>query len=358
MSELRTMLADTVMRLFSDMSKSGSNEWDPLEALGLPSLMLSESSGGFNGQWQDAVLVAKQMGHYAIAQPLIETMLGRFALHAAGHTCFQGKLSIAHCDRATLAQPQQPPYRLTTELQNIPWGQNEPIVISGQYRQRYFIALLRPDETTRQIHRTNTANEPRTDLLLDATPLEALHWCEQPINLYHLGALLRCAQTAGALDRLVELSVRYTTEREQFGRPISKFQVIQHDIAQLAEQAAAVNCAAEAAARALDHEGSSDDALFEIAAAKLRANMAIAQATGIAHQVHGAIGFTEEHQLHRFTRRLFAWRSEYGSDRFWANLLGQWCLDARPEGLWQTITARGDRQMKIPAPTQSARAGS
>ncbi|MFT5711127.1 MAG: acyl-CoA dehydrogenase [Halioglobus sp.] len=344
MSELRTMLADTVTRLFIDISQSESSNWEPLEELGLPSLMLDEASGGFNGQWQDAVLVARKTGYYAIAQPLIETIIGRFALHYAGHSDFQGPLSIAHCDSVNLTQ-QQHCHELTAKLRHIPGEQGKPVVISGQYQQRNFIALLQPDESIRQLHRTNIADEPRTDLLLQNTPLQALYWVDQSINLYHLGALLRSAQIAGALDKLVKMSVQYSTEREQFGRPISKFQVIQHNISQLAEQAAAVICATEAAARAVDQEGCSD-ALFEIASAKLRANIAIPLATSIAHQIHGAIGFTEEHRLHLFTRRLFAWRSEYGNDRFWANLLGQWCLDARSQGLWQAITARSDRQMK------------
>ncbi len=346
MSELRTMLADTVTRLFSDISESESSNWESLEALGLPSLMLDEDSGGFNGQWQDAVLVARQVGHFALDQPLVETLLGRFALQHAGHSDFHGPLSIAHSDTVDITE-QQSRHVITAKLRHIPWGNTNPVVISGQHQQRHFIALLQADESIHQVHRVNTANEPRTDLVLENTPLQAFYWLDQSINLYHLAALLRCAQIAGALDRLVTMSVQYTTEREQFGRPISKFQAIQHSISQLAEQAAAVICATEAAACALDYEGNSDDALFEIAAAKLRANMAIPQATTIAHQVHGAIGFTEEHRLHLYTRRLFAWRSEYGNDRFWSNIIGQWCLDAKDDGLWQALTARSDRQMKI-----------
>ncbi|WP_019528267.1 acyl-CoA dehydrogenase family protein [Dasania marina] len=347
MSELRTILADTVTRLFSDISESGSSNWEQLEALGLPSLMLDEDSGGFNGQWQDAVLVARQLGYFAIPQPLIETILARFALQQAGHSEFEGPLSIAHCDTAKL-QLQNSQHLLTARLRHIPWGESTPIVISGQYQQRGFVALLPAEASSQQIGSTNLAAEPQAELLLENTAMQAFYWLDQPINLYHLAALMRSAQIAGALDQLVNMSVQYSSEREQFGRPLSKFQVIQHNISQLAEQAAAVLCASESAARALDCEGSSDGALFEIAASKLRANMAIPQATSIAHQLHGAIGFTEEHRLHLFTRRLLAWRSEYGSDRFWANILGQWCLDARTDGFWSSLTARSDRQMKTP----------
>jgi acyl-CoA dehydrogenase len=62
---------------------------------------------------------------------------------------------------------------------------------------------------------------------------------------------------------------------------------------------------------------------FEIAAAKLRTNMAIGTGTSIAHQVHGAIGFTHEYDLHRYTRRLMGWRSEFGNDRIGRNAPGR-----------------------------------
>ena len=92
-------------------------------------------------------------------------------------------------------------------------------------------------------------------------------------------------------------------------------------------------------------EGGAEAAEFEIAAAKLRANMAVAPATTIAHQVHGAIGFTLEHPLHHFTQRLFAWRSEFGNDRYWSTILGNTLRGLGGAGLWPFLTARGDRQV-------------
>src|SRR3546814_9024460 len=78
-----------------------------------------------------------------------------------------------------------------------------------------------------------------------------------------------------------------------------------------ATHAAAANSAAAGAAMAID--GGTDPG-FAIGAAKLRANIAAGIGTDIAHQVHGAIGFTQEFALQRFTRRLWSWRSEYGED--------------------------------------------
>ncbi|KMO27369.1 hypothetical protein VQ03_30580 [Methylobacterium tarhaniae] len=76
-----------------------------------------------------------------------------------------------------------------------------------------------------------------------------------------------------------------------------------------------------------------------VAAAKVRAGEAAGQAAAIAHQVHGAIGFTEEHRLHLYTGRLRAWRDAFGREAEWAQVLGRHLIAAGPEGLWPAITA-------------------
>jgi acyl-CoA dehydrogenase len=155
---------------------------------------------------------------------------------------------------------------------------------------------------------------------------------------FHLGALTRAALMAGALSSVLRLCVQHANDRQQFGKPIGKFQVIQHSLAVLANETAAVNCAAVAACRA----AARGDASFEIAAAKLRANRGAAAATAIAHQVHGAVGFTREHKLHFVTQLLWACRSEYGNDRYWASELGKVVAQQGPSRLWPFLTARSD----------------
>ena len=119
---------------------------------------------------------------------------------------------------------------------------------------------------------------------------------------------------AGALQAILDLAGAYAKERIAFGRPIGKFQAVQHNLARLAGEVAAANAASGSAADAIAHADAFDDAVFlEVAAAKVRAGEAAGQGAAIAHQVFGAIGFTREHILHRFTRRLWAWRDEFGS---------------------------------------------
>ncbi len=155
---------------------------------------------------------------------------------------------------------------------------------------------------------------------------------------FALMAFARTAQIAGALDAALALSVGYVNERRQFGRPLGKFQAVQQSLAGFACEAAAANCAAVGAAQALER----GDAGFEIAAAKLRANRAVEVGTTVAHQVHGAIGFTQEYCLHPLTRRLWQWRSEYGNDAYWSKRLGKLVVDAGADAFWPGLTARTD----------------
>ena len=134
------------------------------------------------------------------------------------------------------------------------------------------------------------------------------------------GAFIRVAQAAGAMDAALAMSIDYVNTRQQFGKPLGKFQAVQQVLAVFAVEAAA--------------------ALFEIACAKLRTNKAIGQATAIAHQVHGAIGFTLEYDLHNLTGPLLDWRSDHGNDAYWANVLGTKVAKMGGPGLWAEITAR------------------
>ena len=166
-------------------------------------------------------------------------------------------------------------------------------------------------------------------LMMDASPGDPMEH----------GAFAKVCMAAGALDRILEMAIDYVNTREQFGRPLAKFQAVQQSLAILAVEAAAVNSAGAGSALALDH----GDAMFEIAAAKLRTNQAIGIGTAIAHQAHGAIGFTQEYPLHPFTRRLNHWRTEYGNDRYWSEKLGSEVVKIGADELWFEVTRRSDR---------------
>jgi len=107
------------------------------------------------------------------------------------------------------------------------------------------------------------------------------------------GPCWRTAQMAGALETTLDLSTRYATERVQFGKPISAFQAIQHQLAQMAQQTGSAIVSAEAAFA----ESGEQLAAWQIAAAKVCGAEAAGSVAAMAHAVHGAIGFTHEHAL-------------------------------------------------------------
>tara|TARA_R110000850_G_scaffold149849_1_gene272320 strand:- start:87 stop:782 length:696 start_codon:yes stop_codon:yes gene_type:complete len=146
---------------------------------------------------------------------------------------------------------------------------------------------------------------------------------------------------AGAMGQALALSIEHVNTRQQFGRPLGKFQAVQQSLAVMACEVRAVEAAAAALAARLDAVGLDVAAAdFEIAAAKLRANRAVGVVTAIAHQVHGAIGFTREYELSRVTIPLMRWRGAHGNDAYWAQLLGRQVAEFGGKGLWEALTAR------------------
>jgi acyl-CoA dehydrogenase len=144
---------------------------------------------------------------------------------------------------------------------------------------------------------------------------------------------------AGGLEKVLDQSVQYSLERSQFGRPIGKFQAVQHSLAQLAGETAAAGAAADAAAEALAKSGGlGDSARAEVAAAKSRVGEAATTGAAIAHQTHGAMGFTYEHTLHHATRRLWSWRDEFGNESYWAIQLGRMVAARGADNLWPFVT--------------------
>ncbi|MBU0822896.1 MAG: hypothetical protein KKA44_02970 [Alphaproteobacteria bacterium] len=149
---------------------------------------------------------------------------------------------------------------------------------------------------------------------------------------------------AGAMGEALALSIDHVNTRQQFGRPLGKFQAVQQSLAVMACEVRAVEAAAAALAARLDAvDIDPATADFEIAAAKLRANRAVGIVTSIAHQVHGAIGFTEEYDLHRVTVPLMRWRGEHGNDAYWAARLGRQVAGFGGQGLWEALTIRSDK---------------
>jgi acyl-CoA dehydrogenase len=329
----QSLLTDAAERLFADLAARRDAEfsalWPAVEEAGFPLLLVPEGDGGFGGSWKDAFAVLRLAGYHALPLPVGEAVVATWLLNRHGLEPPAGLLTIAGRTEGKLKNGH-----FTGQVSGVPWGHEAAgivAVLNGH------VILLSVEDAVSIARQENLADEPR-DTLEFAKAAVAYAPCTA--DLLALGALIRTAQIAGAMDAALAQSVAYANDRVQFGKPIGKFQALQQNLAVFAEEAAAANCAGQAGFAAADkYDG---DAGFETAAAKLRANMAIGIGTSVAHQLHGAIGFTREYHLHPLTRRLWSWRSEFGNDRLWSQRLGEQVVAAGADAFWPNLTDRSD----------------
>ena len=333
MTSDQSLLTDAAERLFADLAARKDGEfgdlWPAIEEAGFPALLIPEGDGGFGGTWTDAFAVLRLAGYHALPLPVGEAIIASWLLNRSGLEAPAGLTTIAAQAEGKLKNG-----RFTGQVSAVPWGHEAAGILATLDGH---IILLSVADAVSIARRENLADEPRDTLEFAKA---AVAYAPSAADTLAVGALIRTAQIAGALDAALAQSVAYANERVQFGKPIAKFQALQQSLAVFAEEAAAANCAAQAAfAAAGKYDGAAE---FEIAAAKLRANMAIGIGTGIAHQTHGAIGFTREYSLHPLTRRLWSWRSEFGNDRLWSQRLGRAVVGAGADAFWQNLTERSD----------------
>jgi acyl-CoA dehydrogenase len=312
--------------------------WDAVTQAGYTSALLPEEAGGFGATPVEALGLLRVAAAHAAPIPLAETMLAAWLLARAGIAVLAGPLTVAPVRRheALALARAGDGWRLTGTATRLPWaGQAAAIAVMTKGPDGLMLACVSAKGFEVEPG-SNLAGEPRDTVTFDGSVPVAV--APSPLSLDELraaGAALRTAQIAGALSRVLPLCVSYAQTRVQFGRPIGKFQAIQQNLAIMAGQAAAAGAAADMVAEALVNRL---DPLV-IGAAKARAGEAATIAAGLAHQVHGAIGFTQEYELHHLTRRLWSWRDEFGNEAEWNAVVGRAALRAGAGELWPMITA-------------------
>ncbi|WP_416898959.1 MAG: acyl-CoA dehydrogenase family protein [Minwuia sp.] len=344
MSELRNILTDSVNGLFGDrvtkellteFDTSGGADglWDEVEAQGLTRPLVSEEKGGVGGEWRDAHVLLFAQGYHCAPLPLGETILATWLAEKSGLDVPDGAVTVID-GRGSLTLDGG---KLSGTAARVPWASKAAnAVVIAENGAGPKIGLL--DLSQAEIASgENVAKEPRNDVTLSgaAVDMKPLPNDVPADGIMLYGAMVRAAQLAGALEKVLQQAVQYANERTQFGRPIGKFQAIQQELARCAGEAAASAVIAEAPFAALD-EG--QPAEYLIAAAKARASEAAGIAASVGHQTHGAIGFTYEHSLHFATRRLWSWRSEFGGQRFWWKKLGERTVSRGADNFWPDIT--------------------
>ncbi|MFM7121243.1 MAG: acyl-CoA dehydrogenase family protein [Gammaproteobacteria bacterium] len=318
-SETRQLLIDTAERIFADHCNKAALDaaergefpaalWQTLRDNGFHELALAGSGVPLG----DTFAVLQVAARHAVPLPLTEILLANRWLDSGAQLATVGLLQGA-------------------AIIDAPWARGADVVLgidtdTGE--------LVQQGRTAGEVvPGSNMAGEARDRVTL--APGAARSVQSEPA--FELIALGRAVAISGTLQRILALALQYANEREQFGRSISKFQAIQHNLAVMAGEVAAASRAADAAIDALD----TDRFGLEVAAAKARIGEAAGVVAEIAHQVHGAMGYTHEHTLHHFTRRVWAWRDEYGNETWWQARLGRHLASLGADQLWGFLATRG-----------------
>jgi len=352
-SDIRTMLVDSATRLFADHVNAkmldaakhdgwSSALWKIVEDAQLPLVSIAEDAGGAGGSLSDFAAVLRIAGRYTAPIPLAETALAGWLLASSRLAIPAGPLTVApvHGEEIS-ARKVGGHWKLSGSLQRVPFARIAGhIVVLAAGPAGDLVACVDAAQCEITPER-NLASEPRDGVVLADAAVAAEFVAPaaggvNPTTLRERGALLRSVAMAGALERTLELAVGYAGERSQFGRKIGQFQAIQQELARFAGEVAAAVASALSAAGAVER---AQNATFAVASAKIRSAQAAHEGALIAHQVHGAIGVTDEYALHHATLRLWAWREEFGNEAAWAIELGRAMCAAGADRLWPTLTA-------------------
>ncbi len=346
-----SIIVDTATRIFSDLCEpqtvNAAEEgrwpaalWNALEESGLTLTWVPDNLGGAGADIADGFAVLRVAGRFTAPVPLAETLLAGWLLAQAGIAAPQGPMTAApvHEDgNLTLGADG----KLRGRARHIPFARNAHHIAALATKGGEPVVALVEATGLAMTHGASLAGEPQDDVSFDGAiplatgPASGL----DPMALARLGAAMRAQQMAGALEHILDQSVQWSLDRVQFGRPIAKFQAVQHNLATLAGEVAAAGAAADVAAEAIAEDGVSGERVAScVAIAKVRVGEAAGAGAAIAHQVHGAMGFTYEHSLHHATRRLWAWREEFGNETLWAGRLGQMVAERGADALWPFLT--------------------
>lgn len=354
MSESDNIVVETAERIFADfadpqeINRDRKGEWKAplwkaLSEAGLPLAWVEEDFGGSGVSLADGFGVLAASGRFAVAVPLAETMLAGWLLAQAKIPSPDGEMTVAPAspkDRIT----RNADGTLSGRARGVPFAKTaKHIAVLASDTSGCSIALL--DAGACRIEAgLNLANDHSDTITFDRVQPLAIKPVPKSFDqnsLMLMGGVARSLQIAGALESMLDISVRYSNERVAFEKKISKFQAVQHNLAKLAGESAAAQAAATSAADTLANATAWDDATFlEAVSAKIRCSEAAEKGGAIAHQVHGAIGFTIEHVLHRYSLRALSWRDDFGSESYWAVELGKRIAARGADELWPLVASR------------------
>lgn len=352
--EREHIVADAAARILGDLAdpqtvnKAANGAWkEPLwhalSEAGLPLAWVPEELGGSGAGLAEGFAILAVAGRFALSVPLAETLAAGWLLTLAGIEAPAAPMTLA---------PARPHDRIGVDADGklngralgVPFAQDaQHIAVLADDAGQKRIALVSIKDCRLGEGRNlagDAANVVTFDRVVPVASAPAPAGLTQS-TLMLMGSAIRSVETSGALEAILSLSVAYAGERVAFERPIGKFQAVQQNLARLAGEAAAALAVSGSAADTIAQAGAFDDTVFfETASAKIRTAEAAAEGAAIAHQVFGAIGFTQEHVLHRFTLRMLSWRDDFGNESYWAAELGKHVARRGADEFWPMVASR------------------
>jgi len=340
------IVAETAARIFADLAdpqtinrmENGAWKeplWQTLGDAGLPLAWVPEKLGGSGASLAEGFAILGVAGRFALAVPLAETLAAGWLLARAGLEAPAGPMTLA---------PARPNESITIgacgtlsgRASGVPFAQDCAHIALLADDGKHQLTALVDVKDCRLGESRNLAGDSSNAVTLNRVKPR----CIAPVpdgfdatSLLLMGSAIRSVQTAGALETILSLCVAYAGD--------GKFQAVQQNLARLAGEVAAALAVSGSAADAIAQAGSFDEAVFlEAAAAKIRSAEAAAEGSAIAHQVFGAIGFTQEHALHRFTLRMLSWRDDFGNESYWAAELGKHVARRGADEFWPLVASR------------------
>ncbi len=282
--------------------------WRALAEMGVVGLTVPEDHGGLGLGELDLVLLLQETGRAALPEPIVET------------TAVAAPLLAEAADAAPPAVAAWLPRLAAGDLiVSVALG-GAPFFAGGEYADLF---LAERDGRVVAVRRTDAAvvAQPSVD---GARRLGAVSWdasaevvvadgadAEATVaRALDRGALATAAQLVGVAQQLLEVTVDYVKQREQFGVPVGSFQAIKHHLADAALQLAFAEPVVHHAAYAMAN--GADTASRDVSMAKCFAGDAAERAARTALQCHGAIGYTVEYDLHLWLKRVWALSPAWG----------------------------------------------
>lgn len=293
--QLAALVTPTAIRDIED-GVSPASMWASIDETGFVDAMLPESLDGAGLNLAQAFPLVLAAGEYGVPLPFAETMIAR-AMLAQHDAPVPAGAAIVLAGRSALIPCAGVAGHALLDRD----GQPVLVACTGAGSD-----LFRTRSATGIVQGETLATLPASD---DAVLLAS--------------AAVASALMAGAMTRVMEMTLSHASDRQQFGRPLGKFQAIQQQLAVLAEQVLSAQVAARTA-----FSGHGFGAT-RVAAAKCRANEAATLVCNIAHAIHGAIGATAEFDLQLYTRRIKQWQLAFGSEGYWAERLGRTRIASR-----------------------------